>query len=134
MPRRKRPSPGLPPPLVENGEGIAEIEAIAATPGLSALMAEPFDLSVNLGLHGNWRDDRVDDALRRLVGTARDRGIAATIPVFLPDPSECPDLVEHWAEAAVTSFVIGSDKIMIANAFHNWIEDMSAKGPGSAGS
>ncbi len=112
-------------PLVESADGIAEVEAIAAVPGLSALAAGPFDLSVSMGLQGDWRDPRVTDGLRRLVAAADENGIPSIMPVFSPDPSECRDLIENWAEAGVRAFVIGSDKIMIANAFQNWIEGVS---------
>jgi len=111
--------------LVESVDGIAEVENIAATPGLTGLMAGPFDLSVSMGLNGNWRDARVEDALRRLVAAAHENSIPAIMPVFSPDPSECRDLVEEWSEAGVQTFMIGSDKIMIANAFSNWIKDVA---------
>jgi len=111
--------------LVESVDGMAEIEAIAATPGLSALMAGPFDLSVSMGLNGDWRDSRVTDALRRLLGAAQDNGIPTIMPVFSADPVECRDLVDQWSEAGVRCFMIGSDKIIIANAFGSWIKDVS---------
>jgi 4-hydroxy-2-oxoheptanedioate aldolase len=110
--------------LVESAEGMAEVEAIAATPGLRALMAGPFDLSVSMGLQGDWRHDRVRDGLRRLVSAAHDNDIPTIMPVFSPDPVECRDLVEHWAEAGVRCFMIGSDKIMIANALHGWMQEL----------
>ncbi len=108
--------------LVESVEGMAEIDAIAATPGLAALMAGPFDLSVSMGLQGDWRSPRVNDALRRLVGAARENGLPAIMPVFSPDPSECRDLVSSWSGEGVTCFMLGSDKILIANALQGWID------------
>ena len=112
--------------LVETADGMAEIEAIAATPGLAALMAGPFDLAVSMGLNGNWRDDRVKDALQRLVEAAQKNDVPAIMPVFSPDPSECRDLVDQWADIGVQCFMIGSDKIITANAFNQWISDMSS--------
>lgn len=110
--------------LVESADGVAEIDAIAATPGLSALMAGPFDLSVSMGLRGDWRDAKVRDALRRLVGAARGNGVPVIMPVFSPDPSECRDLVGAWSEQGVGCFMIGSDKILIASTFRQWIDAM----------
>lgn len=75
--------------LVESVEGIDQIEAIAATPELSALMAGPFDLSVSMGLRGDWRAKPVRDALLRLVAAGREHGLQVIMPVFSPDLSEC---------------------------------------------
>lgn len=114
--------------LIESAEGIAAVEAIAKTPGLTALMAGPFDLSVSLGLQGDWRAPRVADALRRLARAAGENGLPVIMPVFSPDPGECRDLVDRWTELGVGCFMIGSDKILIANAFQGWAEAMSASG------
>ena len=110
--------------LVENVAGMGEVEAIAATPGLAALMAGPFDLSVSMGLRGDWRAAPVRDALRRLVAAGRERGLPVVMPVFAADPAECRDLVHGWTEEGVTCFMLGSDKILIANAFGQWIDIM----------
>ena len=106
--------------LVESVAGIAAVEKIAATPGLSALMAGPFDLSVSMGLGGDWRDARVTDALRRLVAAGRARDLPVIMPVFSADPSECRDLAAGWRAEGVSHVMIGSDKILIANAFADW--------------
>jgi len=114
--------------LVESVEGIGEIEAIAATPDLAALMAGPFDLSVSMGLRGDWRAAPVRDALRRLVAVGRERELPVLMPVFSPDPGECLDLVDGWTEEGVTCFMLGSDKILIASAFGQWIDGMANRG------
>lgn len=111
--------------LVESADGIAESEAIAGTPGLAALMAGPFDLSVSMGFRGDWRATSVRDALRRLVDAGSDRGLPVIMPVFSPDPSECRDLVGGWTERGVTCFMLGSDKILIADTFRRWIDGIS---------
>lgn len=111
--------------LVESADGISQVEAIAATPGLRGLMAGPFDLSVSMGLGGDWRNPRVRDGLKRLVAAAHESNVPALMPVFSSNPSECRDLVGEWAEAGVNCFMIGSDKIIIANALHGWIEEVS---------
>ncbi|MEM9754971.1 MAG: aldolase/citrate lyase family protein [Pseudomonadota bacterium] len=109
-------------PLIESAEGIAEIAAIAATPGLVGLVAGPFDLSVSLGLDGDWRHGRVQDGLDRLVDTASANDLPVIMPVFAPEPEECAALISHWSERGVETFLIGSDKILIANAFHSWVK------------
>ncbi len=106
--------------LVESAEGRRNIEDIAAVDGPTALMFGPFDLSVSMGLHGDWRRAEVLDAVEEMIGIARAAGRAVMMPVFSPDPSECQDLMARWQAAGVSTFVIGSDKILIGNAFSDW--------------
>ena len=42
------------------------------------------------------------------------------MPVFSPDPEECRDLIGAWRARGVNTFVIGSDKILVADAFAEW--------------
>ena len=106
--------------LVETAAGAGAIEAIAAVPGLAALMVGPFDLSVSMGLEGDWRHPQVEAALARMVAAARANGLAVMMPVFAPRPEECRDLIERWRSEGVRCFVVGSDKILIADALAGW--------------
>ena len=106
--------------LVETAEGHRNIEAICRTEGLAALMCGPFDLSVSMGLDGNWRDPAVLKAVEEMTDCAVDAGIPVMMPVFSPDPAECQDLIAHWKSRGVNTFVLGSDKIIVATAFLDW--------------
>ncbi len=112
--------------LVETQDGYQNIEAICATPGLRALMFGPFDLSVSMGLGGNWRHPDVLGAVEEMVRCATKVGIPVVMPVFSPDPDECRDLMRRWKALGVSTFVIGSDKILIANAFNQWTQRLGA--------
>lgn len=106
--------------LVETALGVNNFAEICAVEDLTALMFGPFDLSVSLGLEGNWRHPQVRDAVEDMVAKAVDAGHRVLMPVFSPDASECSDLIGHWTERGVSAFVIGSDKIIVANAFDGW--------------
>ncbi|WP_224816073.1 HpcH/HpaI aldolase/citrate lyase family protein [Hasllibacter sp. MH4015] len=111
--------------LVETAEGHRNIKDICATQGLRAVMVGPFDLSVSMGLNGDWRHADVRLAVEGMVATALDADLPVIMPVFSPDPSECADLVAGWRERGVRTFVIGSDKILIATAFANWTQALT---------
>ena len=49
--------------LVETAEGVANAEAIAATPGIDCLWVGQFDLSTSLGVPGQWRHRKFRDAI-----------------------------------------------------------------------
>ncbi|MBO6755025.1 MAG: hypothetical protein JJ902_01745 [Roseibium sp.] len=107
-------------PLIETTEGFANIEQICATDGLAAIMFGPFDLSVSMGLNGNWRAGEIQRAVNQMVACAIGAGLKVIMPVFSSDAAECQDLIDQWRAAGVSTFVIGSDKILIADAFANW--------------
>ena len=83
-------------------------------------MAGPFDLSVSMGLHGDWRRVEVVDAVTDIIRTATDAGLPTIMPVFAAEPAECRELMIKWENLGVTNFVIGSDKIIVAEAFASW--------------
>ncbi|MBO6957217.1 MAG: hypothetical protein JJ849_17105, partial [Rhizobiales bacterium] len=113
--------------LVETQAGYDNIEAICATAGLRALMFGPFDLSVSMGHNGNWRHPDVLNAVEAMVRCAGDAGIPVVMPVFSPDPGECKELMARWQAVGVSTFVIGSDKILIANAFDQWSQVLAGR-------
>ncbi len=106
--------------LVETTEGHRNIAAICATKGLSAVMVGPFDLSVSMGFSGDWRHETVARAVTDIVGAAHAAGLTVIMPVFAPDQAECRALIDNWVAQGVSCFVIGSDKIIVAEAFAGW--------------
>ncbi|MEM7643328.1 MAG: aldolase/citrate lyase family protein [Pseudomonadota bacterium] len=106
--------------LVETAEGARNIRAIAGTEGLAALMIGPFDLSVSMGHRGDWRHPEVTDAVARMVETAGSTGLPVMMPLFAPTRDECRVMLDDWTSRGVRCFVLGSDKILIADAFAGW--------------
>lgn len=111
--------------LVETAKGVENTEAIVRVPGLTSLMCGPFDLSVSMGLNGNWRAPEVLDAVEHMVASAVAAGLPVMMPVFSPDKDEAISLVAHWRERGVVTFIVGSDKILIADAFDRWTATLS---------
>ena len=61
--------------LLEEGESIADIESLAATPGLDVFFVGPTDLSISLGVPGATFDDpKMSAALDQVVGAVRKHG------------------------------------------------------------
>jgi 4-hydroxy-2-oxoheptanedioate aldolase len=66
--------------MIETAEGLASVEAIAATPGLDGLYIGPTDLTIGLGgagLGDTSVADAFESALARVRRACSDRGIAA---------------------------------------------------------
>lgn len=60
--------------MIEDATGLANIDAIAATPGLDVLFIGPSDLSFSLGLRGDQNHAGLDQAIARIVAAGRRHG------------------------------------------------------------
>lgn len=107
-------------PLVETRAGLDAIEAICAVPGLLALMIGPFDLSVSLGLAGDYRAPEVQAGLDRMIAAARANGLPVLAPIFDPDLAEARRQQEAWTARGASHFVVGTDKIVFAEAMSRY--------------
>src|SRR3546814_18957783 len=63
--------------MIETAEAIANVEAIAAVPGVDGLFFGPFDMALSLGVGLDPAAPQVSDALDRLVAACGANGIAA---------------------------------------------------------
>lgn len=65
-------------PMIETAEGLANVEAIAAVPGIDALYVGPSDLSFTMGLkpHLDSQDPRVLKAFDRIIAAGRKHNVA----------------------------------------------------------
>jgi 2-keto-3-deoxy-L-rhamnonate aldolase RhmA len=77
---------------IEHADAVAEVEAIAALPGLDFLFVGPADLSQTLGLPGEWNHPRMWKALERVARAAADNKVPwAVLP---SDPAYARQCVE----------------------------------------
>lgn len=107
--------------LVETVAGAQAFDRIVSVDGLAGVMPGPFDLSVSMGLNGNWRDERVQAELQRMIGLAVGAGVPVILPVFATIPAENRDLIALWQARGVRAFVIGADKIILSDALVRWV-------------
>jgi len=96
--------------MIETAEGLAELEAIAATPGLAGLYVGPSDLAISLG-HRPAIDalaPAVQEAAYRVRDAARRHGIVAGM--------HCggPDLARRMIDEGFGLVTVSSDARMIA--------------------
>jgi 4-hydroxy-2-oxoheptanedioate aldolase len=65
--------------MVETAAGLSNVDAIATTPGVDAILIGPSDLAIGLGLAPDDRGATHAAAVKRVVGATRRAGIAAGI-------------------------------------------------------
>jgi len=61
--------------MIESGEGVANVEEIAATPGVDVLWVGHFDLTVSLGIPAQFDNPIFLDALRAVIAAANKHNV-----------------------------------------------------------
>jgi 2-dehydro-3-deoxyglucarate aldolase/4-hydroxy-2-oxoheptanedioate aldolase len=78
---------------IEHADAVAEVERIAALPGVDVLFVGPSDLAQSMGLAGDLEHPRVWQAIERSARAARDHGKAwAILPRDLAYARRCVEL------------------------------------------
>jgi 4-hydroxy-2-oxoheptanedioate aldolase len=106
--------------LIETPAGVTQCGAIASVPGLTGVMAGPFDLSVAMGLPGQVEHPQVQAALSRVVEAADAAQVPAWMPVFAAERDALRAQIAHWSARGVRRFVIGADKIVAGRALADY--------------
>jgi 2-dehydro-3-deoxyglucarate aldolase len=102
---------------VETAAAVAEVEEMAAVPGVDCLFVGLSDLSVDLGVPGEFRHPDVEAALDRVIAAARARGIAVGVPI-----SDFT-LAAGYRERGVTLFAT-TDRGIVATGMANYLRSI----------
>jgi 2-keto-3-deoxy-L-rhamnonate aldolase RhmA len=79
--------------LIETAEGVANVDAIAATPGIDCLWVGHFDLSASLGVPAEWEHKKFRDATQAICAAAKKHGKALGRLVF-----SMPEAEQAWRD------------------------------------
>jgi len=103
---------------IETGGGLANVEEIAATPGLDALYVGPADLALALGipLAGSGDDPRHVDAVERILGACRASGIGAGMHTL------SGELARRYRKKGFSMLNIGTDYELLTGAVRRELE------------
>jgi 2-dehydro-3-deoxyglucarate aldolase/4-hydroxy-2-oxoheptanedioate aldolase len=78
---------------IEHIAAVEDVEAIAAVPDVDVLFIGPADLSLSMGIPGEWEHPRFWEAVERVARAARQHGIHwAVLPFNLAFARRCVDL------------------------------------------
>lgn len=101
-----RPAP-LVWPMIETAAGLEHLDEIVAAPGLDAIYVGTYDLSVDLGVPGEFEHPTQLAALDRILAACAGAGV----PVVLP--SSGPQASAHLAARGARGFIICADLSLI---------------------
>jgi 4-hydroxy-2-oxoheptanedioate aldolase len=113
---------------IEDPEPLAELEQIAATPGIDMLFFGPGDFSHGIGAPGAWSDPRMTDARRRIAESARRHGkFAGTVG--------SPGTLRELIGLGYQFISVGADVVGLGEYFQRMakaFDDLAPGGPQSA--
>jgi 4-hydroxy-2-oxoheptanedioate aldolase len=109
--------------MIETPGGLANVDEIAATPGLDGLHVGPADLSLGLGLSSfaDLRDPALLEALDVIVAAARRHGIVAGI--HAPSPEASAEMIARGFRFVT----LAVDADLLAAAAAAAVEDVRAR-------
>ncbi len=87
----------------ETGLGVERVEQIAAVEGVDGVFVGPLDLSVSLGIPGQWDHPKLKEAIGRVFAGCRRQGKAVGIWSFAPDQAQA------WVRAGAQFLAYGTD-------------------------
>jgi len=105
---------------VETERGLAELDAIAATPGIDVVWLGHFDLSNFMGIPAEFNHPAFDAAFRGIAQSAQKHGKCAG---FM---ASSPAWVRRAQEAGYRMLAAGTDTALLQEGFSGLIRSMSA--------
>ena len=105
---------------IETDEGLANVESIAAVPGVDVLWIGQFDLTNFLGIPGQFAHPRFVEALNCIVDACASHGLTPAI-LGLDDPS-----VRDYGQRGFRMMAYGVDHLLLQEAMRRGIEHMRA--------
>lgn len=89
--------------IVEDAPGLAQVEEIAATPGIDVLFIGTSDLSFSLGLRGEQEHPKLETAVARIAAAGKKHG------KFLGRPALTPEQVKRYQKQGFRFFMCGAE-------------------------
>jgi 2-keto-3-deoxy-L-rhamnonate aldolase RhmA len=104
--------------VVENAEGLAQIDEIAATPGLDVLFIGTSDLSFSLGLRGRQQHRRLEAAVARIAAAGKREG------KILGRPARSPEEIRRFRAQGFQFFMTGTELDFLAAGVRQFLKPL----------
>jgi 2-keto-3-deoxy-L-rhamnonate aldolase RhmA len=101
--------------IVEEARALERIEEIAATPGVDAIFIGVSDLSFSLGLRGDQRHPKLQEAIARVIDAGKKHG------KFLGRPAGAPEQVAEYLQQGFLLFQTPTDMDFMAAGVKNYL-------------
>jgi len=104
--------------MIESQEGLDNLEAITATPGVDGIWVGHFDLSMDMGIIAQFQHPRMVEVLKLIAATARKHGkVAVMQPANLAQAKE-------WLDMGYNVMSCGADFVFYVDTLKKYISDV----------
>jgi 2-keto-3-deoxy-L-rhamnonate aldolase RhmA len=104
--------------MIESQEGLKSLDEIAATPGVDALWVGHFDLSMDLGIIGQFQHPKMVEALTLIAEVAKKHGKAAVM-----QPANIAQ-AQEWLDLGFNVMSCAADFFFYVDALKQYISDV----------
>jgi 2-keto-3-deoxy-L-rhamnonate aldolase RhmA len=111
---------------VETAKAVERCDELAAVPGVDAIMIGPADLSISLGVGGEFEHPKLGQAIEKVIAACERHKIAPSIHV------RNPQLARHWIGKGMKLVSCSSELVMLWGAVQTLSKDLKAAAEGSA--
>lgn len=105
--------------LVEDLEGVQNIDEILSVDGIDAVFLGPFDMAVGAGYGGNVNHPEIQAAVDRILSACK----ARNMPVMAPLTSGAN--VQAWVDRGVRLIMQSSDSVVFARACRSFLDSVA---------
>ena len=112
---------------VESTTALERLDELASVPGLDALLAGPADLSVSLGVPGDWKHPKLVAAIDRMIAVCNDKGVFPAIQV------RSFDLADFWIDRGMKLIGCGNELAILWGAVSGLAKQLREKADGCRG-
>ncbi len=95
---------------VESAAAVAQVEAIAGTPGVDGVFVGPSDLAASMGLLGQQEHPDVVAAVEHVIAVGRRLGVPVGVNAFVPATAE------RYLAAGASFVLVGADVAVLARS------------------
>lgn len=96
---------------IETTKGVEHVDEIVSTPGIDVAFVGHMDLSVSLGIPGQYEHERFTAAVDKVIAACKKHGKAGGCLVTTPDAAR------QWMAKGFRFIIYSTDVILLASAF-----------------
>lgn len=108
--------------MIESPEALGNVEGIAAVPGVDVIMVGTNDLSIEMGIPGQWDHPAYQEAMLRISKAAKANGKKMAIAGIYNRPDFIERCIHEWG---ATWIVLQHDLSMMSNFMASAVSDFA---------
>ena len=112
---------------IESATALERLDEMAAVPGLDTLLVGPADLSISLGVPGDWKHPKLVAAIDRTIAACNANGIFPAIQV------RDFELADFWIDRGMKLIGCGNDLALLWQAVSSLAKRLRGKADGGSG-